>query len=253
MANTAKEAAKTVNVSAIDAKTLDKQIDAAIKSDNANAEIVKDALASAILFAAGPVGRIQPLNRLVQEVTIATREGIRQFVINVTRKHGIKVKNEETGKDNLVTFLKYSSKNKSYSHNQNLAVYKEAREAIAKLSIDELKGFVLGSPERDASNRVEEEFNMDDFEAAIQRNITKAIKSGAITSATAGQFNKLLSAAHRVDPAKVAADALADAAKAAKRVATLNATAERIKANMANENNGIPAEVKQEVPANQSA
>lgn len=186
-------------------KMVESKVDIAIKSDNQNSTVVKEALALAIMYAASEVGRIQPLNRLVAGVTVATREGIRQFVINMTRKYGVKVKNEE-GKERLVTFLNYSSKNKAYAHAQSLSVYKEARATIAKLSKDDLMELVLGSTERDNSNRVEQEFTLETFEQRISGILKKALASGTINSATAAQFNRLISAANRVDPAKVAQD-----------------------------------------------
>lgn len=216
-------------------KTVETSIDAAIKSDNANGDIVKKAMAQAILFAAGTVGRVQPLNRLMANVTLSTREGCRQFYVNMTRVYGIEFVDEKTGNKRIAGFLEYSPSKKEFSHSSK-PLAKQARDNIAKLSVDDLMHIVLGSMERDNSNNVERDgLDLDGFEKGVERLLKQAIKSGAIGSGVAGEFNKLISAARRVDAVKVQKETEEQADKLIKKAEMLKANAAKIKAANAEE------------------
>ena len=191
-------------MSAINQKQVSVLVQNAIKSDLNNENTVKEALAYAIKLAAGEIGRFEELNDLWKGVSAGTMENIRQYMINLLRKTGVSYV-AENGKTRVIGFFKFNRAKLWHHLEEKGENYRLHRDKINAMTIEELMAIPLGR-EKAETEKQAETVGLEAFELRIARAIKFGLENDLINTATANEFNKLINAASRVDPAALEAE-----------------------------------------------
>lgn len=179
-------------------KAVETVVDDAIKADLGNAKSVARAVAIALLHAAGEAGRFEPFNRLFNGVSVGTMGAIRLYMGNLTKLTGIETVNEN-GQKIFVRFFNYSQSKGFFHPPVKTDEMKAHRAKIAEMSVEKLCEIPLGAMSAQNERR-QMEYDLTAFEDKISKAIKFGLTNDIISTASAEQFNKLLSASMRVDP-----------------------------------------------------
>lgn len=199
----------------------------AVASSTNNVKLLKTATVNAILFAA-QVGRVDALNELFSGVASNDAEGIRLYVVNMTRAYGAAI-TADNGNERKISFLAFNGRDNKWSINnkgnpETVEAAAATRAAVVKADISGLMDIVFGKVRNEVNNATAREFGIEDFEKAIANVLVKAAKNG-IPASRIMQYNRLLDKDFKVNVTKVADTAI-------QRAKTMRANADRVLSNL---------------------